>query len=519
MTRTNTQNREAQRQAQRQHDRLSAQADVVVRNMMQTAAQRQRRQAQAEAQTETEEGKTFAAYADRYAQAAETVRDTHFLLSIPAIRNTAVLADSYRQRQQTAWTEATDTARTLANIIAASVCKKCDNVAASDMTRQLRTSRTQDVRRMEEAADRIAAEVKHTVTQEGDTEEEYTNNYADVAAVVFDTLFDGVDLYHTAFETILSEGADGIDFSFIERILDKRVSIRMADSAAWKEVETTAGQRAFRAVRALIEDSRAAIDNNRYCYLSEIVKDTDSGTEAEAAEAILYHRLPKYFAQMDTTQDSGYSVHPLPVTVSNTDAEEAQTLCEQAAASLAEQFKLSAQQKDVLAFLFMGYGRQAIATFIGMRKDGVKMQTKRIRQKVTDSAWYNEHTAAQRQAEAVLFMLDTEAQDSKTAAQRATEATDSAQKAAQAADVAQNNAFRAAQKAASLAHTATRTANTAAEKAEAAAALCDFWKAAQAAQKADKTARTAQAAARTAQAAADVAQAAARRERAARLHR
>jgi len=492
---------------------------AMQKDAQQKAKAQTQKQAQAEAQTDAEEQNTFIGYADRYAQAAETVRDTHFLLSLDAVKHCSQLANSYRDRQRTAWTEATETARTLASIIAASVIKKCDNVAASEMTRQLRNSRTQDVHRMETAAARIAEQITVSTNKNGDTVTEYSEDYAKVASDVFETILDGADLYQTAYETIMAEGADGIDFEYTERVLDRRVAIRKEDSAAWKEVEMTAGQKAHKAVRALIENSRAAVDNNRYCYLSEIVKDSENSTEADAAEAVLYHRLPKFFSEMDTAQDSGFNSHPVPVTVSETDFEEYETLCEQSAETLSEQFNLSAQQKDILSKLFLGYGKQATATYIGTNIGNVCNQITRTKQKVKASDWYAEHTAATAQAEAILFLLETEAEDSKTAAQRATEATDSARKAAQAADAAQKNAFRAAQHAAEYARTAARTARTAAEKAEQAAALSDFWKAAQAAQAADKTARTAQAAARIAQKQAQAAQAAARAERKERLHR
>ncbi len=491
--------RETLQAAQLTQMETSARLFQMEKRIAAQTAQAEAQKAQTEAQTDAEEQNTFLGYADRYAQAAETVRDTHFLLSLDSIKHCTQLADSYRDRQRTAWTEATETARTLANIISASVCKKCDSVSASEMTRQLRASRAQDVRRMETAAARIAEQITASVNAEGDTDTEYSADYAKVAEKVFDTIMDGADLYQTAYETIMAEGADGIDFEYTERVLDRRVVIRTDESAAWKDTTVTAGQAAHRAVRALIENSRAAVDNNHYCYLAEIVTDTEGGTEAEAAEAALYHRLPKFFSEMDTTQDSGFNVHPLPLTVSDTDAEESVTLCEQSAASLAEQFDLSAQQKDILSKLFMGYGQKAIATFTGCTKENIKCQIKRTKEKVKTSDWYAKHTAATAQADGVLFLLETEAQDSKTAAQRATEATDIERKAAQAADAAQRNAHRAeiavrevaykggdlkkAQKAAEAAQKAAEAAQAEAEQAQ---------KAAEAAQRAADTEKAAQ---------------------------
>ena len=114
-----------------------------------------------------------------------------------------------------------------------------------------------------------------------------------VAALVGETLSDGIDLVNAAALAILEQAAEHadpaapwLDTPYTTRRLSRRVYIRTEDSRAYRDETTTPIQEVCRAVRQAVQDSRATQTDPRNGYT--YIEDNENGLET------IYYRLHKY---------------------------------------------------------------------------------------------------------------------------------------------------------------------------------------------------------------------------------
>ncbi len=220
-----------------------------------------------------------------------------------------------------------------------------------------------------------------TVDKNGEPEriviDKTLKRYADKTSA--ERLGDGLDLVNEAVAAILAEAKKQSEREpkkplDLERVytvqrLDKRVYIRAADSAAFKDVETTPIQEVFKAVRRAIANSRAMQTDprNGYSYLEEIA------TNKDGEEEIFYRRLPKY-------SDLGGHVcdfngkETIPTTA---DRETVKRMAE-----IIATLNLTDRQSVILQKTLQGYGQRAIATYLGISHNGVLKHIRLIQNKL-----------------------------------------------------------------------------------------------------------------------------------------
>ncbi len=183
------------------------------------------------------------------------------------------------------------------------------------------------------------------------------------------TLSDGNDLVNTAAMALLEQaerhainGEQWLDKPYTVRRLSKKVYIRMDDSAAYKDVETTPMREAFRAVRKAIETSRAiqADPRNGYMYIEDAIPDGTDGMDS------IYYRMSKYCDIGGYNNDGNY------------------TADKQSAVDYYDVLKklgLSDTQLSVVTLRMRGYGMKAIATYLGVKRTTVQSALKRVQAK------------------------------------------------------------------------------------------------------------------------------------------
>ena len=119
-----------------------------------------------------------------------------------------------------------------------------------------------------------------TYNADGDRVEEIADK--ELNRLVNDTLSDGLDLVNTAALALLEQaaehadkGAGWLDKPHTVRRLSKRVYIRLDDSAAYREEDTTPIQEVYRAVRKAVQNSRAVQTDprNGYTYIEDLTAD------------------------------------------------------------------------------------------------------------------------------------------------------------------------------------------------------------------------------------------------------
>lgn len=189
------------------------------------------------------------------------------------------------------------------------------------------------------------------------------------------TYNDGMDLIHVAIMAILSEmkkqrirdKGQSINFerAYKKRELNKRVRIKLSDSCAYKNVETTPIQEIFRAVRRAVQKSRAIQSDprNGYTYLEDLTINDDG----EAT----YYRLPKYadiggYVKDFNGQDTNYTADLQTATDTDT---------------IIDSMKLTAKQSKVLELSLRGYGIKAIASYLGVSHQAIAKTKKQIQTK------------------------------------------------------------------------------------------------------------------------------------------
>ena len=176
---------------------------------------------------------------------------------------------------------------------------------------------------------------------------------------------EGFDLVQVAYIALLEQakqhsakGGGWLDIPFAKRVLDKRVIIRRADSAAYKEIEETPIKEIYRAVRQAIDKSASVqAASLKYTYLEEL-------TEQEGEKA--YRRLPKYMDAGAEDKDGIYTA----------DAQTADDMF-----STIEKLNLSDRQMQILKLRLKGYGQRAIASYLGVSVRCIQIQLQRVQEK------------------------------------------------------------------------------------------------------------------------------------------
>lgn len=180
-----------------------------------------------------------------------------------------------------------------------------------------------------------------------------------------ETLTDGIDLVHTAAVALLEQAAEHatapqwLDGVYTVRRLSKKVYIQHADSAAYKDIETTPIQEVYRAVRQAVQNSRATATDlrNGYSYIEEITAD---GLDT------IYYRLGKY------TDLGGYDSNGQYTT-------DGQSVADYEA--VIEKLNLTDRQAQIIALRMQGKGMRQIATYLGVKPETINKTLTRLRDK------------------------------------------------------------------------------------------------------------------------------------------
>lgn len=214
-----------------------------------------------------------------------------------------------------------------------------------------------------------------TYNADGDRVEQIADRdaYNELNRLVNDTLSDGLDLVNTAAVALLEQagehadsGAGWLDKPHTVRRLSKRVYIRMDDSAAYKDDDTTPIQEVYRAVRKAVQNSRATQTDprNGYSYIEDLTAD---GLET------IYYRLGKY------TDLGGYN------------ADGNYTTDKQAAidyTAIIERLQLSDRQAVIVRLRMQGNGYKAIASYLGVTFQAVQNAMKKVQAKAEKNRVY-----------------------------------------------------------------------------------------------------------------------------------
>ena len=188
-----------------------------------------------------------------------------------------------------------------------------------------------------------------------------------VAALVGETLSDGIDLVQTAALAILEQAADHangekwLDTPYTVRRLSRRVYIRADESTAYRDDETTPIQEIYRAVRQAVQNSRAIQTDprNGYSYIEDLTAD---GLDT------IYYRMNKY------TDLGGYDCNGNYTTDRQTAADYA---------ALVASLNLTDRQAQILRLRMQGKGYKAIATYLGVTQRAIAKTVGQIQTKAT----------------------------------------------------------------------------------------------------------------------------------------
>lgn len=186
-----------------------------------------------------------------------------------------------------------------------------------------------------------------------------------LAALIDRTLTDGIDLVNTAVVALLEQAADHadgpgwLDRPYTIRRLSRRVYIKEADSAAYRDDETTPAQEVYRAVRRAVQESRAVQTDprNGYTYIEELTVD---GLDA------IYYRLQKYADLGGYNVNGNYTADRQTVTEYN---------------AIMAKLNLTDRQAEVLRLRMQGKGYKAIATYLGVTQRAVSKTMEQVQKK------------------------------------------------------------------------------------------------------------------------------------------
>lgn len=232
----------------------------------------------------------------------------------------------------------------------------------------LRRGITADMRLLDLTAENANKVTRATLDKNGEPVTEIADREAEtaLAGLIEQTLSDGVDLVQEACVALLEQAEkhattepSWLDKPYTIRKLDKRVYIRLDDSAAYKEVETTPIQEVFRAVRRVIASSRAVQTDprNGYTYIEDVTPD--------GLDTILY-RSDKY-ADIGGTDCNGLYTG---------DIETVRDIY-----GILDQLDLTKRQEQVIKLRMRGMGYKAISTYLGIDLANTKRTVKQVQAK------------------------------------------------------------------------------------------------------------------------------------------
>ena len=198
---------------------------------------------------------------------------------------------------------------------------------------------------------------------------------AALASLLGESITDGFDVVQEAAAALLEQAADHangenwLDRPYTVRRLSRRVYIRLEDSAAYREDETTPIQEVYKAVRRYIQNSRAMRTDprNGYSYIEDCAVDPSTG-DVDPLETI-YRRLGKY------ADLGGYDCNGNYTT-------DRQTVDD--CAALVQKMDLTDRQAQVLKLRLQGKGNKAIATYLGVSKQAIAKTVAQIQKKAVD---------------------------------------------------------------------------------------------------------------------------------------
>lgn len=201
--------------------------------------------------------------------------------------------------------------------------------------------------------------------------------------LIGDTLTDGIDLVQVAALALLEQsaahadgGAGWLDKPYTVRRLARKVYIKSANSAAYRDEETTPIQEVYRAVRRAIADSRAVQTDprNGYVYLDALTDDGDT----------VYQRLDKWVDLGGAPCNGRDYAHVVGAPAAYGDGGGHYTAdratvesYEKALAALA----LTDRQMTVVSLRMRGYGYKAIASYLGVTRQAVQNTLAKIQAK------------------------------------------------------------------------------------------------------------------------------------------
>lgn len=304
-------------------------------------------------------------------------RKTSFAALMTAYGN----AYAHRDSDPTAYA---DTLTDLATAIAYSVLKKCIDTGYNQTLVSIRAELGRDTHN----ADRLTYASEHAYktayNEDGDAYRKTVDPACAQALTELTrlTLGDGIDLVHDAVVAIMEEterqtaNGDAVDLEkpYTVRRLKRKVWIKSADSVnGWENVETSPIREIYKAVRRAINTSRAAATDprNGYSYIEDIATDPETGETTD-----IYRRLTKYADLGGYATDFNGAC-----TLYTVDRETVNDI-----ETLVSQLNLSKQQAQVLQYRQAGYGYKAIATMLGVRRENIQTQGKRIVEKVKKNA-------------------------------------------------------------------------------------------------------------------------------------
>lgn len=245
-----------------------------------------------------------------------------------------------------------------------------------------------DRRTLDNTAAAANAATRCTLNKDGDPVTEVIDADAEkaLAALIGETLSDGIDLVNTAVVALLeqaAEHADGpgwLDRPYTVRRLSRKVYIRDSDGAAYRDDETTPIQEVYRAVRRAVQESRAvqADPRNGYTYIEDLTAD---GLD------VIYYRLQKY-ADLGGYAHNGQDGDRLPGSPAGfTDSGDHYTADRQTVEdyeTTLARLNLTDRQAQVLRLRMQGHGYKAIASYLGVSDKAIKKTVVQIQKKATD---------------------------------------------------------------------------------------------------------------------------------------
>ena len=206
---------------------------------------------------------------------------------------------------------------------------------------------------------------------------------AALAALVGETLSDGIDLVQTAAVALLEQAADHangpgwLDKPYTVRRLSRKVYIKETDSAAYRDDTTTPAQEVYRAVRRAVQESRAVQTDprNGYTYIEDLTVD---GLD------VIYYRLQKY-ADLGGYAHNGQDGDRLPGSPAGFGqggghyTADRQTVTDYNA--IMAKLNLTDRQAEVLRLRMQGKGYKAIATYLGVTQRAIAKTVEQVQKK------------------------------------------------------------------------------------------------------------------------------------------